>query len=231
MNKQTEPGHSRVLVVDDHRISRLFTMAALRQTGCSVKQATSLREGLETMLRWKPETVIVDWNLGDGNGGELVRLARLNWPANCPFPRFVLVTGNTASTLHLPGGTHCFDRVLRKPFSAADLAGAAVQSAGTIREENTSDDDKLHRLFREELQDAMPHLDRLVAGRRTEEAARIAHRLVAGSAICGNDELELAFRRLESSCSDESRAERVAAAWSQACSAANDWLAEMNTPF
>lgn len=230
MSHQDTPGPERVLVVDDHRTSRQFTVAALRQKGCTVKQAASLQNGLKTALEWLPAAVITDWNLGDGNGGELLCLIRSRWPQEHGLPRFALLTGETKQSLPRSALETGFDLVLHKPCSADDLSAFAALNSESYPGTAPEPDADIPRLFRAELRESMKILDRLIADRRLAEAADITHRLVTGGVLCRSRVLGSALRRLDAACRDSEAPARVANDWCRARSAACDWLAGVQQP-
>ena len=120
MSHKTAPSKQRVLVVDDHGISRRFTVAALRQNNCAVKAAAGVSESIDKACAWLPEVIFTDWRLADGLGKDVLRGVRNRWPSDRALPRFVLVTGDPPCS---PGLATAFDRILIKPCSAATLAG------------------------------------------------------------------------------------------------------------
>jgi two-component system chemotaxis response regulator CheY len=67
----------RVLVVDDSRAMRAILARMLREVGCEVDEASNGREALEVIqTRGLPELMLVDWNMPEMNGLELIRAMR-----------------------------------------------------------------------------------------------------------------------------------------------------------
>ena len=67
-------------VEDDAAIAR-FVKEYLEQKGCQV-EIFSLLETVRTALRQeRPDLVLVDWNMPDGQGDGLCRWIREQWPA------------------------------------------------------------------------------------------------------------------------------------------------------
>jgi diguanylate cyclase (GGDEF)-like protein len=70
-------GHTpRVLVVDDEPRTRANLRAVLEQGGYEVFEAGNGRQGMEQALERQPQIMILDWNMPEMNGPELVRALR-----------------------------------------------------------------------------------------------------------------------------------------------------------
>jgi len=67
----------RVVLVEDHTMVRqLFAHVVRDELGFSLAaDCTSVADGLQALLREKPDLAIVDWMLADGRGFDLVRRA------------------------------------------------------------------------------------------------------------------------------------------------------------
>jgi DNA-binding NarL/FixJ family response regulator len=87
----------RVMVIDDHvRFARLLTDALNREPDVyCVGHAGSMAAGVEMCLTLKPEVVVMDYHLGDGDGltasGQIL--------AREPKTRIIILTGDPS--LHL----------------------------------------------------------------------------------------------------------------------------------
>lgn len=67
----------RVLIVDDSRAMRVILSRMLREVGCDVEEATNGQEALDLVrARGLPELLLVDWNMPEMNGLDLVRTIR-----------------------------------------------------------------------------------------------------------------------------------------------------------
>ena len=86
---------NRAMVVDDSRAVRLILSKTLRELGFDVVQAANGREALEIMSRERPEIelALVDWNMPEMTGLELVRSIRGNPSYN--GVRLMMVTTET----------------------------------------------------------------------------------------------------------------------------------------
>ncbi|HET6593340.1 MAG TPA: response regulator, partial [Xanthomonadales bacterium] len=87
---------ARILIVDDHRISRRFMAAALRQNGAAVKQAATVSHALSIALSWLPDVVVLDVRLGDDCGYDVAELLGRRWPAAVRNPDIFLLSAATA---------------------------------------------------------------------------------------------------------------------------------------
>lgn len=75
----------KVLIVDDETTMRKVTRSLLQVIGIrEVYEASDGNSGLETICRFRPDVVIVDWSMPKCNGPEFVRQVRA--PGVFPFP-------------------------------------------------------------------------------------------------------------------------------------------------
>ncbi len=65
-----------VLVVDDDHLSREMTAAALKKLGCSAHAVAGMGAAQAWLSKRRPDLVIVDLLLPDGNGLDLCRWVR-----------------------------------------------------------------------------------------------------------------------------------------------------------
>lgn len=117
----------RVLVVDDEEILAWSIDTELRALGAEITKASSVREAIERFPAASPDLVITDLKLPDGNGLELLKKWRFEYP-DLPI---ILITAHGAidsavTALRLGA----FD-YLQKPFNMKDLI-AAVKRASEV---------------------------------------------------------------------------------------------------
>jgi CheY-like chemotaxis protein len=191
----------RILVVDDHAVSREYTVAALRTIGAAVKQAGNGMQALQLALEWLPQLVLLDVQLPDSGGVTLSRRIRDRWPSGAERPYIVLIS---AARLPTAGSDGAADGFLRKPVAPEDLrAWVSLQPSGTLREGAAeAGDGGLHELFRRELQLSIDQVDQRLARLDLDGAAAILHQLVASSAMCQEKVLERKLRVLYRCCRD-----------------------------
>lgn len=111
-----------ILVEDEPQIRR-FVRAALEQEGWVVHEAENLRRGLVEAGTRKPDLVVLDLGLPDGDGIDLIRDLR-NW-SNVPVIVLSARTSEAEKIRALDAGA---DDYLSKPFGVGELL-ARVRSA------------------------------------------------------------------------------------------------------
>jgi two-component system, OmpR family, KDP operon response regulator KdpE len=105
-----------VVVVDDEASIRRFLRASLAVEGFRVLEAVSAKEALRTITQERPDLILLDLGLPDGDGVDVIREVR-GWTA---VPIIVLsARGEEQSKiLALDAGA---DDYLTKPFSVGEL--------------------------------------------------------------------------------------------------------------
>jgi two-component system, chemotaxis family, chemotaxis protein CheY len=83
---------TRILVVDDSSLVRLYYRGILEKGGFEVEQATNGIEAIEKILVEKFDLAIVDVNMPKMDGFSLVRAIRENAPAVATLPILVITT-------------------------------------------------------------------------------------------------------------------------------------------
>ncbi len=119
----SEPQPVAVLVEDERQIRR-FVRDALEAEGWTVFEAETLKRGLIEAGTRKPDLVILDLGLPDGNGVDLIRELR-GWSQ---IPVIVLSARADESDKieALDAGA---DDYLTKPFGVGELLGESPRSA------------------------------------------------------------------------------------------------------
>src|SRR5579863_1301386 len=116
-----------VILVEDERQIRRFVRTALETEGWSVHEAESLRQGLIDAGTRKPDLVILDLGLPDGDGMEFLRDLR-GW-SNVPVIVLSARVGEQDKIEALDAGA---DDYLTKPFGVGELL-ARVRAASRRR--------------------------------------------------------------------------------------------------
>ena len=201
MSRASDIVMARILIVDDHRISRQFMAAALRQNGANVKQAATASQALSIALAWLPDVVLLDVRLGDDCGYDIaVQLGR-RWPAAVRKPDIVMLSAEAACS-HPHHGTkpHRYP-VLLKPVNLQQLLHAALPRTPTppVIPEG-QDAPSLRKLFRGELAEQLPLLEDALSERDLPGARAVLHRLIASSGLTGEPQLERQFRSMHEAC-------------------------------
>lgn len=106
----------KVIVVEDEANLRRFVRLALEAEGCDVFEADSVKRGLiETGTR-KPDLLVLDLGLPDGDGIDLIRELR-TW-SEIPI---IVLSARTAEAEKIAALDAGADDYLTKPFGAAEL--------------------------------------------------------------------------------------------------------------
>jgi two-component system, OmpR family, KDP operon response regulator KdpE len=125
-----------VLVIEDEPQMRTFVSIALAAHGYRMVEAATAAEGLKQAFAFRPDLVLLDLGLPDGDGSEVIRRLR-EWTR---LPILVIsARGNEASKVSaLDEGA---DDYLTKPFGAAELMArirVALRNASPGRESPTA---------------------------------------------------------------------------------------------
>ena len=115
----------RVLVVDDAELARTTLTSVLRRAGHDVRAAATISDAKEELERWRPQCLVVDARLPDGDGIDFARRAR-DQPDFLDL-RVVVVSGDP-----LPeSATDAADAFLLKPADVRSILAAVAPPAAT----------------------------------------------------------------------------------------------------
>ncbi len=105
-----------VLLVEDEKEIRHFVRLALQGEGCQVREAETMAQGLQEAASVKPQLIMLDLGLPDGDGVDFVQRLR-SWSQ---VPVLVVSARSTEhdKILVLDAGA---DDYLTKPFSVGEL--------------------------------------------------------------------------------------------------------------
>jgi DNA-binding response OmpR family regulator len=108
---------ARILVVDDERAVRMMLEAALRAQGYQAQSAASGREARELLQSEEFDLVLLDLQLGDTDGIEILRETKSQWPAT----EVILLTAHGSINSAISALRHgAFDYLL-KPAQVQDI--------------------------------------------------------------------------------------------------------------
>ena len=112
----------RILIVEDDREIRQMLTIVLEAAGAETASTPNAGTALESVATWTPDVLVVDWNLPDMSGGDL--LAAMRTAGDAPCSRALIVTGglmpDEAREVGQTAGVH----LLQKPFRPAALVEA-----------------------------------------------------------------------------------------------------------
>jgi two-component system chemotaxis response regulator CheY len=111
-----------VLVVDDDAYLRKIVRSLLIGFGVQrVYEAGDGAQGLELMNRFRPDVLLVDWEMPMLNGAEMIRLVRDPANSNHATVPIILMTGHTERHRIQQAMQLGINEMLVKPFSAKSL--------------------------------------------------------------------------------------------------------------
>src|SRR5690606_13907375 len=109
----------RIALVEDQEDIREMVASLLEHWGHEVRQAESVQEGEALVCAWKPDVVLMDIGLPDGDGYTLAR--RIRAAMGLETPRLVAVTGFGQEHDRQRAQAAGFDAHLTKPAQPEDL--------------------------------------------------------------------------------------------------------------
>jgi len=217
----------RVLIVDDHGISRQFMTGILRQAALAVRHAPNGGEARRLALDWLPHVILLDVRLAGEDGYATARHIRRHWPPDQPLPRTVMMSADPQESPSLRATRTRADAFLVKPFTARQLLDTVLGTNHSPPSATVSDDPAsraLRSLFRSELTSRLEALDRCLARRDLVSAQDIIHQLIASSALCRQRRLERELRGLYAACHEPTDTPALARGYFAVRSSARDWL-------
>lgn len=117
-----------ILVLEDEREIRRFVCAALEAEGWQVHEAATLREGLMQAATRRPDLVIADLGLPDGDGVDFIRELR-TW-SEAPVIVLSARTREKEKVVALDAGA---DDYITKPFGVGELLARTRASLRRLR--------------------------------------------------------------------------------------------------
>lgn len=107
---------ANVLIIEDEKQIRRFVRAAVEEENCQVTEAQTMEQGLIEAGQSKPDLIILDLGLPDGDGLSLIRDLR-NW-SDVPVLILSARTQENEKIAALDAGA---DDYLSKPFNVGEL--------------------------------------------------------------------------------------------------------------
>jgi DNA-binding response OmpR family regulator len=131
-----QPRPTTILVVEDHRATRVFLTANLQADGYEPLEAESAEDGGRLMATQSPDLAIIDLGLPDRDGLELVReVRRADHVAGRidPDVPLLVLTGRAGELDRLRGFDCGCDDYLIKPFSYPELRARIAAMLRRVR--------------------------------------------------------------------------------------------------
>ena len=145
---------SKILVVEDDRVTRLFLKRDLEIEGYDVTVAKNGAEGLQLAEKLQPGVIICDWVMPFVNGMEVCRQVKANDDLNSAF--FILLTSQESVKHRVKGLDAGADEFLAKPVDPNELLARVrvglrqyelVQQLKQTNEQLTHEREKADRLL------------------------------------------------------------------------------------
>ena len=118
---------ARVLVVEDEPSQRQLVADILTDAGCEVRTASDQPQGFDLCVQWKPDLVISDWKLEQGDGLTLLKALRDDGLS----ASFIMVTAYGSIAHAVEAVQAGADDYLSKPFERQALLLAVERTLRT----------------------------------------------------------------------------------------------------
>lgn len=125
----------KILTIDDQQLILLSVEKRLLELGYTVKTANSGQKGIELFNSFEPDLVLVDINMPDMSGLDVVRHIKKNGENNTPV---LVMSGNTEETIIMNGFTLGIDDYMKKPVSLDEMAARIKRLVGAPEVQNAS---------------------------------------------------------------------------------------------
>lgn len=216
----------KILVVDDHPVSRTHALRSLQEFNQTVQAAVSAAEGIKRALGWYPNVIFMDRHLPDMDGFEAIRRILTAWPDAKPPPRIILITADSSGIDPQILSGLGVDDLLVKPATGRQLRDAlAGKATHTVKEDGWGNHGtELRGIFARELQERLPQLDQCMTDSDRKPALEILHQLIASAAICSERQLENELRRLNQSLHGHAEPPDLAGSYYNVLASARDFL-------
>ena len=172
---------SKILVIDDDPIIRLFLKKALQKDGYEIVLASDGQEGLEKIQTTHPDLIICDWMMPIVDGLEVCRQVKGNPSLSTTF--FILLTARGSLEDRVKGLDTGADDFLAKPIEIAELQ-ARVRAGLRLRQLTRDLQHQKVRLERE-LSEAVDYVRSLLPS-PIEGAVSIDSRFIPSSQLGGD---------------------------------------------
>jgi DNA-binding response OmpR family regulator len=120
MDHHNNPKSDRpILIVDDEAEIREMIASYLKKEGFEVVGAKDVMEGKKALKQHEPDVILLDWNMPQGEGIDLVKDLRRDPAYNDRY--IIMVTARSESEELLEGLDAGADDYITKPFQVSDL--------------------------------------------------------------------------------------------------------------
>ncbi|MET7027919.1 response regulator [Sediminicola luteus] len=117
----------KILAIDDQQLILLSVEKRLTEEGFQVKTASSGQLGIDQYDTYQPDLVIVDINMPDMSGLEVVKHIRIHKKSKTPI---LVMSGNTNETIIGDGFDMGIDDYMKKPVSLDEVVARVTRILG-----------------------------------------------------------------------------------------------------
>lgn len=117
----------KILTIDDQQLILLSVEKRLSELGYKVKTANSGQRGIELFDSFEPDLVLVDINMPDMSGLDVVKHIKSGTRKGVPV---LVMSGNTEENIIMDGFTLGIDDYLKKPVSLDEMAARIKRLVG-----------------------------------------------------------------------------------------------------
>lgn len=117
----------KILAIDDQQLILLSVEKKLKEIGYDVETADTGTSGIELFNSFQPDLVLVDINMPDMSGLEVVKHIRTTSESDTPI---LVMSGNTNEDVIMDGFDLGIDDYLKKPISLDEMAARIKRKIG-----------------------------------------------------------------------------------------------------
>lgn len=125
----------KVLTIDDQQLILLSVERRLKELGYTVAIANTGEKGIELFNSFKPDLVLVDINLPDMSGLDVVKHIKSYKELAVPV---MIMSGNTQEDIIISGFTLGIDDYMKKPISLDEMSARVKRIIGVPKTENSN---------------------------------------------------------------------------------------------
>ena len=129
----------KILAIDDQQLVLLPLQKRLTDLGYDVKIETEAKKGLQLFETFNPDLVIVDINMNDISGLEVIKYIRNYKSAETPI---MVLSGNTNDEIIIEGFELGISDYMKKPLSLNEICARVKRLIGvpkiTVKQKNTN---------------------------------------------------------------------------------------------
>lgn len=124
----------KILAIDDQQLILLSVEKKLTELGYQVESANSGQTGIDLYESFKPDLVLVDINMPDMSGLQVVKHIRFIRDSKTPI---LVMSGNTDENVIMDGFTLGIDDYMKKPVSLDEMTARIKRIIGVPKSSNT----------------------------------------------------------------------------------------------